>query len=75
MYELKLAILSNNIELINFLIQNGYNLNVKNEEGHTALSVAMIKKNSEIAKFLIKNGAGGNSDPEKDHEKIKEFIN
>lgn len=44
-------------EIVEFLINNGADLNAKNKEGSTPLSIAVQKREVEIVKLLTDNGA------------------
>ena len=46
-----------NSELTAFLIKNKVNLEVKNKDGHTALSLAIIQGDTKLVKRLIREGA------------------
>lgn len=50
-----------NLEMIKYLLEKGADINVKNEDGSTALMTASMYGNLEIIKYLIENGADINS--------------
>ena len=45
------------VEIVQLLIENGTNLNVKNNDGKTAMNIAKTNKRKEIFKILKKAGA------------------
>lgn len=51
------AIGYNNINLINFLIENGLDVNIKYASGLTPIIWAWYKNNYEVVKLLIEKGA------------------
>ncbi len=48
---------NNKLELVNFLIKNGANVNAKSMDGSTALSLAVEKGHNDIINVLKSNGA------------------
>jgi ankyrin repeat protein len=54
------AVVSRNIEIARFLIENGAEINESNQQGYTPLHWAAIRASSEMAKLLIQNGANMN---------------
>ncbi len=56
---LMLAVMNNNIEVVQLLLRSGANVNVKNNKGNTALMIASAIKppNIQIIKILLDNGA------------------
>lgn len=48
---------NNKLELVNFLIKNGANLNAKSKDGSTPLSLAVKKGHQDIINVLKSNGA------------------
>ena len=54
---LMLAASKGNKEMVLFLADNGANLDVRNEIGHSALAFAVIQNKPEIVKILIEHGA------------------
>jgi ankyrin repeat protein len=55
------AVRINNIDIIKYLIENGADLNAKNEDYESVLHYAAYKKNNlETIKYLIENGADTN---------------
>lgn len=50
-----------NLEMIKYLLEKGADINVKNEDGSTALMTASMYGNLEIIKYLIENGADINA--------------
>lgn len=57
MHEWYEAILNKDTATLSQMLDSGYDPNVQDENGRTALMVAVIKKNIEIAKLLIQHGA------------------
>jgi hypothetical protein len=47
----------NNFELVQMLVGRGANINARNREGHTALSIAQANGNVQISNFLSERGA------------------
>jgi len=47
----------NNFEMVRILVDRGANLNVRNINGNTALSIAQANGNEQISNFLIERGA------------------
>lgn len=54
---LMIAARNNKLELVNFLIKNGANVNAKSKDGNTALSLAVKKGHQRIIDVLKSNGA------------------
>ena len=52
-----IAVLTNNKEMLKLLIQNGSDINIKNNHNLTPYHIALIQGNKDIIEFLIKNGA------------------
>ena len=61
---LSFAARENDMEAARWLIANGAEVNVKNEEGWTPLHLAVVDNAAEIAKILIVNGAEVNAKTE-----------
>ena len=51
------AVWKDDLEGIKAALRKGAEMDVKNTEGHIALSIASMRGNREVAKFLIDNGA------------------
>lgn len=51
------AVVSNELELVEYLIAKGYDINAADEQGFTALHLAAIHDYQEIARVLIESGA------------------
>lgn len=51
------AIESNNIDKINYYIQKGFDINIQDDDGQTALMKAIFLNSLPLSKLLIKNGA------------------
>ena len=51
------AVKNNNKELVQFLIENGAEVNLANDYGNTPLHFAFSNKNYEIVNILLKNNA------------------
>ena len=51
------AVQTDNIEIVNYLIEKGAKINLQNIHGNTALHYAILNKNFKIVDLLIKNGA------------------
>ena len=47
----------NNFELVQMLVERGANINARNREGGTALSISLANGNAQISSFLIGRGA------------------
>jgi ankyrin repeat protein len=55
---LHLAVKSHDVKLLEYLVANGVDINIKDHEGQSALHVAaMLAKNSEMLEYLIDAGA------------------
>jgi ankyrin repeat protein len=54
---LMFAVWNENIDMINFLIERGINVNLANKRKLTPLMAATIKENISIVKILLNNGA------------------
>lgn len=54
---LHLSTKKGNLELVAWLLENGSDLNAKDEEGKTPLMYAIIEKNVPLTKFLLEKGA------------------
>jgi ankyrin repeat protein len=52
---------ANNWALVQSLVQNGANVNERDEEGNTAFHFAIYAGNIDLAKFLLNNGADTNA--------------
>ena len=52
-----IAVLSNNFNIVNLLIDTKVNLDIKNNQGLTALMLAILHFRNEIAKSIINAGA------------------
>jgi len=46
-----------NLELVQLLVERGANVNARNTDGSTALSIAQTNGNSQITNFLLESGA------------------
>jgi ankyrin repeat protein len=57
---LMFAVWNENIDMINFLIEKGINVNLANKRKLTPLMAATIKENISIVKILLNNGADVN---------------
>ena len=55
--QLHLAVLSNDVELVRYLLERGDEPNVQNESGETPLHLAVRSKDGESVRFLIDAGA------------------
>lgn len=49
-----------NLNLVKFLVENGANVNIKNQHGHTAICRASLTNKIEVVKYLKENGAKKN---------------
>jgi ankyrin repeat protein len=54
------AILENELEVINFLISHGVNVDYPNENGMTPLTMAIVNNSTNSVKLLLANGANPN---------------
>lgn len=54
---LMIAVNRNNLEMVEFLIEKGINVNSKNESGKTALMLAAFSGKINVVKVLVNNGA------------------
>ncbi|MEI1278035.1 ankyrin repeat domain-containing protein [Leptospira venezuelensis] len=54
---LMIAAREGEVEIAEFLIRNGADINAKTRDGHTALMMAVYNRNLDIVKLLLKNGA------------------
>lgn len=57
---LHVAVTDNNIEIIEFLLKNNADLNIKNEVGNTALHNAVMQENLSIVSLLLEHKARPN---------------
>ena len=57
---LHVAVTNNNIEIIEFLLKNNADLNIKNEVGNTALHNAVMQENLSIVSLLLEHKAKPN---------------
>ena len=53
--------MNNNIEAVEYLLENGANANVKNKDGITPLHIAVKEKNYDITARLLDAGADRNT--------------
>lgn len=57
-FPLTMASWFNHIKIVEYLIKNGADVNIRDKYGRTALMVACTEKNNiEVVKYLIENGA------------------
>jgi ankyrin repeat protein len=61
MAPLHLAAILSNEEMIDFLLNNGAEINIKNADGTTPLQYAISKERYQVAKLLIEKGADVNN--------------
>ena len=54
------AILSESLQVVEFLVNKGANIHVVDEYKHSALLIAMYTENEKIIEFILKNGANVN---------------
>ncbi|EIE02502.1 ankyrin repeat domain-containing protein [Leptospira licerasiae] len=54
---LMIAAREGEVEIAEFLVRNGADINAKTRDGHTALMMAVYNRNLDIVKLLLKNGA------------------
>ena len=54
---LHLASSSGHIEVVEFIVEKGCDVNVKNYDGNTPLHLATISQQLEVIKYLVDNGA------------------
>jgi hypothetical protein len=57
MTSLLYASIYNNFEMVRLLVEHGANINARNREGNTALSIAQSNGNNQIMDFLLERGA------------------
>ena len=48
---------NNNFDMVQMLVEHGANVNVRNRDGNTALSMAQAKGNNQMADYLLGRGA------------------
>jgi len=67
---------ANNFELVKMLVEYGANVQTRNKNGGTALSIARVNGNNQIADFLIEKGAveSGNYLPPRQSTGISDFL-
>jgi hypothetical protein len=67
---------ANNFELVKMLVKYGANVQTRDKNGSTALSIARMNGNNQIANFLLENGAveSGNYLPPSQSEGISGFL-
>jgi ankyrin repeat protein len=68
---LHISVTENFIELVDYLLNKGVNVNAQNEEGNTALHIAVKSDNKQIAKLLLDFRADVNI-PNKKNETVLE---
>ena len=56
-YPLHVAVSCEDLPIVQFLCENGCDINVKNEYGYTPLHIAATKPNLELVHYLISHGA------------------
>ncbi|TGL34957.1 ankyrin repeat domain-containing protein [Leptospira koniambonensis] len=54
---LMIAAREGEVEIAEFLVRSGADINAKTRDGHTALMMAVYNRNLDIVKLLLKNGA------------------
>ena len=52
---------SGNLEIVQYLVENGANINAKNDSGSTALMIASYEGKFEVVEYLIEKGANVNA--------------
>ncbi|MCL2801915.1 MAG: ankyrin repeat domain-containing protein [Treponema sp.] len=57
MTSLLYASLHNNFELVQMLVDRGANINIRNKEGSSALTIAQMNGNNQISNYLLEQGA------------------
>lgn len=55
-----IALEENNMDMLDYLISNGADINIKNDEGDTILNIAVSNDNLEAVRFLLERGANPN---------------
>ncbi|MCL1959560.1 MAG: ankyrin repeat domain-containing protein [Spirochaetes bacterium] len=66
----------NNFELVKILVEHGANIQTKDKNGSTALSIARVNGNNQIVNFLLENGAveSGNYLPPRQGTGVSSFL-
>ena len=72
--DLEVAIESDNLRLVDFLLQSGENINTLDRNGNTLFRKAVQKGNLEIIKLFLKNGANINETNLTDDTALMESI-
>lgn len=67
-------VLHGNLEIVNFLIQMGADVNIKNIYGESCLMIAAVMKDVEIFRLLVKNGADINTKNIYGRNSLMEYI-
>lgn len=57
MNDLFKAVLTKNIDLLSRMLSSGWDVNIQDEDGRTALMEAVIENRAEIVRLLIQHGA------------------
>ena len=57
---LHLAIKKNNLDIIKWLLENGVDINIKDEDGRTPLMDSVLNLKISMVKFLLEKGASTN---------------
>ncbi len=69
------TVLTNNVELAEFLLDEGADVNAVGEKGQTALSIAVMWKNFEMVKLFVSRGANINHLDEKKKTAFERALN
>ncbi|TGL63629.1 ankyrin repeat domain-containing protein [Leptospira sarikeiensis] len=69
---LMIAAREGEVEIADFLIRNGADINARTRDGHTALMMAVYNRNIEIVKLLLKNGANVSIKSKQGHTALSE---
>jgi hypothetical protein len=66
----------NNFELVRILVEHGANIQTRDKNGSTALSIARVNGNNQIVNFLLENGAveSGNYLPPRQSTGVSSFL-
>ncbi|PKA17081.1 ankyrin repeat domain-containing protein [Leptospira haakeii] len=69
---LMIAAREGEVEIAEFLVRSGADINAKTRDGHTALMMAVYNRNLDIVKLLLKSGANVHTKSKQGHTAFSE---